>query len=101
MFVLYFLKNKKNGIFLEFGFTNGIVLSNSFTLEHDFQWQGVLAEPSPQWHETLKKKCPKSTVITECIYSETGKYLDFFVSDQRVFLTLEAFKGHERNGYGT
>ena len=92
LFVLYFLKNKKNGTFLEFGATNGFEMSNSFTLEHDFQWQGVLAEPSPQWHIQLKKNRPKSTIITECIYSETGKDLDFFVSDQGVFSTLEEFK---------
>ena len=95
LFVLYFLKNKKNGTFLEFGATNGIELSNSFTLEHDFQWQGVLAEPSPQWHEQLKKNRPKSTIITECIYSETGKNLDFFVSDQGVLSTLEEFKNSD------
>jgi FkbM family methyltransferase len=95
LFVLYFLKNKKNGTFLEFGATNGLEMSNSFTLEHDFQWQGVLAEPSPQWHKQLKKNRPKSTIIKECIYSETGKNLDFFVSDQGVFSTLEEFKNSD------
>jgi len=95
LFVLYFLKNKKNGTFLEFGATNGFEMSNSFTLEHDFQWQGVLAEPSPQWHKQLKKNRPKSTIIKECIYSETGKNLDFFVSDQGVFSTLEEFKNSD------
>ena len=95
LFVLYFFKNKKNGSFLEFGATDGIEYSNSFTLEHNFQWQGVLAEPSPQWHEKLKKNRPNSTIISECIYSETGKNLDFFVSSQGVFSTLEEFKNSD------
>ena len=95
LFVLYFLKNKKNGTFLEFGATDGIEFSNSFMLEHNMQWQGVLAEPSPQWHQQLKKNRPKTSIITDCIYSETGKILDFFVSDKGVFSTLDEFKNSD------
>ena len=95
LFVLYFFNNKKNGTFLEFGSTDGISLSNSFTLENNFQWHGVLAEPSPQWHQQLKKNRPNSTIISECIYSETGKILDFFVSDHGELSTLIEFKNSE------
>ena len=34
--------------FLEFGATDGIELSNSYMLEQNLGWTGVLAEPSPQ-----------------------------------------------------
>ena len=95
LFVLYFFKNKKNGTFLEFGATDGVEFSNSFLLENNFEWNGVLAEPSPQWHQQLKNNRPNSTIITECIYSETDKILDFFVSDQGVLSTLEEFKNSE------
>jgi len=95
LFVLYFLNNKINGTFLEFGATNGVELSNTFTLEHNFQWRGVLAEPSPQWHQQLKKNRPKSTIIEECVYSETDKNLDFFVSDKGVFSTLDEFRNSD------
>jgi len=41
--------------FLEFGATDGLSLSNSYMLENELGWKGILAEPSPQWHKKLKK----------------------------------------------
>ena len=92
LFVHFIHDEKRNGTFLEFGATNGVELSNSFMLEQKFGWSGVLAEPSPQWHTELFKNRPKSTILTECIYSETGKKLDFFVSNSGVLSTLDEFK---------
>lgn len=92
LFVLFVLNEKKSGTFLEFGATNGVELSNSFILEKNFGWTGVLAEPSPQWHSELFRNRPNTKVLTECIYSETGKKLDFFVSEAGVFSTLAEFK---------
>ena len=92
LFVLFIHNEAKNGTYLEFGATNGVELSNSFSLEKHFGWTGVLAEPSPQWHSELFKNRPNTKIITECIYSETGKKMDFFVSDAGVLSTLEQFK---------
>ena len=92
LFVLFILNEKRNGTYLEFGATNGVELSNSFSLEKHFGWTGVLAEPSPQWHSSLYKNRPNTTILTECIYNETGKQLDFFVSDRGVLSTLQEFK---------
>ena len=92
LFVLFIHNEAKNGTYLEFGATNGVDLSNSFSLEKHFGWTGVLAEPSPQWHSELFKNRPNTKIITECIYSETGKKMDFFVSDAGVLSTLEQFK---------
>ena len=92
LFVLYKLKEKKNGLFLEFGATDGINLSNSFLLEKNYKWSGLLAEPSIKWHSDLKKNRPNTTIIQECIYSETGKYLNFFNSDTAELSTLDEFR---------
>ena len=92
LFVQFIHGDKSNGTFLEFGATDGVSLSNSVLLEDKFGWSGVLAEPSPQWHSKLFENRPNSTVITECIYSETGKKLDFFVSDSGVLSTLNEFR---------
>ena len=59
LFVLHFLGMKREGKYLEFGATNGIELSNSLLLEKEFGWNGVLAEPSPEWQAQLKKKSSK------------------------------------------
>lgn len=92
LFVLFVLKEKRGGAFLEFGATDGVSLSNSFLLESAFGWRGVLAEPSPQWHEQLTSNRTGATILTECIYSESGEVLDFFVSESGVLSTLEEFR---------
>jgi len=78
--------------FLEFGATDGISLSNSYMLENNFGWTGILAEPSPQWHEELKNNRPNTKIITDCIWKCSGEKLDFFVSDYGVLSTLVDFK---------
>mgnify|MGYP006185242289 FL=1 len=78
--------------FLEFGATDGISLSNSYMLENNFGWTGILAEPSPQWHEELKNNRPNTKIITDCIWKCSGEKLDFFVSDFGVLSTLVDFK---------
>lgn len=55
LFVLFQTKFKKNGYFVEFGATDGIELSNSFLLEKEYGWKGILAEPALKWHEDLIK----------------------------------------------
>jgi FkbM family methyltransferase len=109
--VSFVLNEKRSGTFLEFGATNGVELSNSLLLEKEFGWKGVLAEPSPQWHAALMQNRPDATILTDCIYSETGKNVDFFVSEVGVLSSLEEFKNHDassmpgnaqarnRNGY--
>src|SRR3990167_7150651 len=55
LFVLSQLNFKRNGYFVEFGATNGIDLSNTYLLEKEFGWAGILAEPAKCWHKDLKK----------------------------------------------
>ena len=53
--------------------------------------EGVLSEPSPQWHEVLKENRQYTKIIKKCIWSESGKILDFFMSDRGNFSTLNEF----------
>lgn len=96
LFVFWILDGKEEGKFLEFGATDGLSLSNSHTLEHEFKWTGVLAEPSPQWHDKLKANRPNTTLLFDCIWTETGQELDFFVSDHGVLSTLTEFRESDR-----
>lgn len=98
LFALHATGEKRGGTFLEFGATNGVDLSNSLMLEREYGWTGVLAEPSPQWHDALRKNRPDTTILTDCIYSESGQTLDFFVSESGELSTLDAFRRSDEKG---
>lgn len=76
LFVLAELDFKRNGFFVEFGATNGIDLSNSYLLESEFGWDGILAEPAKCWHKELKmnRNC---NIETNCVWSNSDSVLIF------------------------
>jgi FkbM family methyltransferase len=76
LFVLSELDFKKNGYFVEFGATNGVDLSNTYLLEKEFHWEGILAEPAKCWHADLLKN-RKCNIEFDCVWSESGKKLEF------------------------
>ena len=91
VFASFVIGNQFDKTFLEFGATDGLELSNSFMLENTLNWSGVLSEPSPQWHEVLNENRKYTKIIKKCIWSESGKILDFFMSDRDNFSTLNEF----------
>ena len=79
--VLYELGEKRGGYFVEFGATDGKGLSNTFALEKDYGWSGILAEPNPVWHERLRgnRNC---TIETRCVFKTTGDTLEFLATEE-------------------
>jgi len=96
MFASFVIGDRFDKTFFEFGATNGVDLSNSYTLEKHLNWKGALSEPSPQWHDELKKNRPHTNIILECIWSESNKELNFFVSDVGVLSSLDDFKESDK-----
>lgn len=98
LLVLYLTNHKKNGFFVEFGATDGITLSNTYLLEKNFAWSGLLAEPARSWHTALAQN--RSCIIDKrCVWSESGKKLNFHEATIGELSTVDGFMkqdGHAR-----
>ena len=92
MFAEFIVGKNSEKFFLEFGATDGLEYSNSYTLEKFFMWKGVLAEPDPQWHKDLKKNRPNTKIIHDCVWNKSNENLNFLSSNKGVYSTLDIFK---------
>jgi FkbM family methyltransferase len=72
---------KKKGFFVEFGATNGILLSNTYLLEKEFEWSGICAEPNPKYFEKLQKN-RNCTTSDSCISDKTGDVVEFILANE-------------------
>lgn len=89
LWVLEQLGWKKDGFFVEFGATDGVLLSNSWLLEKHFGWNGICAEPNPKLFERLSQN-RSCTLSSACIYGKSGVKMRFVLAD--------AFGGLEDHG---
>lgn len=80
LWVLQKTEYKRGGFFVEFGATDGVLLSNTWLLEKEFGWQGICAEPNPKFFEQLKRNRQCKTT-NEFIGRESGKEIDFILAD--------------------
>ncbi len=72
---------KRNGFFVEFGATDGVLLSNTFLLEKMFGWTGLLSEPNPEYFADLKKH-RSAKALDACIAGKSGEIVDFVLADE-------------------
>lgn len=90
LFVLHHLNNKRNGFFIEFGATDGISLSNSYLLETEFDWKGILCEPGKVWQKSLSEN-RKAKIDFRCVWSKTGEEFLFNETEMPELSSLEMF----------
>jgi FkbM family methyltransferase len=95
IFASFIVSNNFKKTFFEFGATDGVELSNTYSLEKYLGWQGALSEPSPQWHKSLYKNREKSHIIKECIWSKSDESINFFMSDVGMLSTIEDFLNND------
>lgn len=82
MIVQMYLGWKVNGYFVEFGATDGNDISNSYLLEKEFGWNGILAEPAKHWHDKLKEN-RSCNIDFSCVWKATGEKIRFHESHTR------------------
>lgn len=79
LFVLFVLDGQRDGFFVEFGATDGKLLSNTLLLENDYAWSGILAEPARTWHDQLAVN-RTAAIDHRCVSSTSGQRVAFVES---------------------
>lgn len=94
IYVLTSTKGRRNGYFVEIGACDGVKLSNTFLLERDFGWSGLVVEPARIWHDdlALNRFCAKDL---RCVYSKSQATLNFHESRSPALSTLKDFRGSD------
>lgn len=90
LFVLMELGFRTDGFFVEFGATNGIELSNTYVLEKQYGWQGIVAEPAHRWYSDLRRS-RSCTIDTRCVWANSGERLAFSETRIGALSTISRF----------
>ncbi len=94
LWVLEQLGWKRDGFFVEFGATDGVLLSNSWLLEKHFGWRGICAEPNPKLFERLQQN-RSCTLSPACVYRNSGERMRFVLAD--AYGGLEELAGEDQH----
>ena len=102
MFVLSILNGKKNGTYVEIGADHGVIISNTYLLETQFEWKGVSLEIDQEkvngYNSLRKNKCICNDAIEfdyKTFFEENDypKQIDYLQVDiEPAWQTLKALK---------
>ena len=92
---------KRDGYFVEFGACDGVAASNTLTLERNFGWTGLLAEPATCWHAALSanRSC---RIDHRCVSAQTGGRVVLHEGDSPIVSSLyrqHKFLGDVKRSY--
>jgi len=96
LFALLCIGLDNPGFFVEFGATDGVNGSNTWLMEKELGWKGILAEPGRGWHASLaaNRNC---TIETDCVWISTGQELEFTQANDAGFSTISSYAGKDRH----
>ena len=82
-------------IYVEFGATDGITGNNTFLLQNEYHWRGVLAEPNPIWYEALYKnrtgEYGEPKIVEKAVWTDSGKDLTFLSPTESDLGTIQGY----------
>ena len=95
-FALAVAQNKPNGYFVEFGAADGVNYCNTYLLEKQFSWTGIIAEPNRSFLPNIKanRKC---IIEEDCVWSRSGETLPFTATEEGSLSTLSAFSNEDHH----
>jgi FkbM family methyltransferase len=96
LWVLFETRSKRSGFFVEFGATNGRTISNTYLLEKNFGWDGIVAEPNPVFHEALRgnRNCVVSTLA---VSARSGETVEFKQTRNPDFSTINTYSAADHH----
>lgn len=90
------LHSSSPGFFIEFGASDGITYSNSYLLEKEFGWKGVLAEPARGWYRDLRRN-RNCIVENKCVWSSSGDLIEFNEAKEGEYSTIDIFSNSDNH----
>jgi FkbM family methyltransferase len=94
LWVTFELQEKRGGFFVEFGATNGLTNSNTWLLETQYDWSGILAEPNPVWQDDLSRN-RRCTLERRCVYSRSDETVAFLSPSDPELSTVSTAAGFD------
>lgn len=96
LMVLFETKTLMGGYFVEFGACDGKHFSNTHLLEKNYCWNGIVAEPSPIWHDRLfnERSC---FISTKCVYNKTGESVVFNETPDPALSTVDLYSNTDQH----
>jgi len=101
IFVLVETKKKREGYFVEIGASNGIDLSNTWLLEAEFDWTGILVEAGRVWEKQLRANRPNVSIETLCVWKDSYSKLTFNEVEIPESSTIESLTNKAGHANGT
>jgi FkbM family methyltransferase len=89
--------SKFEGYFVEIGGANGIDLSNTYLLEKEFGWKGIIVEPAKIWQEMLLKNRPNIIIDKHIVWNKSNLNLDFFETQTAELSTIGKYSSGDEN----
>ena len=91
IFALIINSDTRNNFFVEFGAAGGRVGSNTYLLETEHSWNGIVAEPARSYKQEIQET--RNCIIDfRCVYSQTGLSLDFLECQTSMLSTISGFE---------
>ncbi len=87
-------ESDRQNFFVEFGATNGVDGSNTWMLEDEYRWRGILAEPIPEYFGECVNNRPRSTCFPFVVSNRSGETVDFVITDE---MDLSTVATHQMN----